>query len=61
MVDKKYLDVFNELENMKTIVKKGKVLDIPKEEILINREYVRKFIRQSGKVLKTKIRAEADE
>ena len=55
MIDRKYLDVFNDIENMRNIAKKGKVLDIQKQEILMNREYVRKFIRETGKVLKTKM------
>jgi uncharacterized protein (UPF0332 family)/predicted nucleotidyltransferase len=61
MIDKKYLDVFSELENMKKIVAKGKVLDIQKQDILMNREYVRKFIRETGRVLKKKIQVDNDE
>ena len=61
IIDKKYLDVFLELEEMQKTAKKGKVLDIPKQDILLNREYVRKFIRQTGKVLKTKIQVNHEE
>ncbi len=50
----KYLDILHELEKMKGIVKKGKVLDLSKQDILMYREYVRKFIREAGKVLKKK-------
>jgi uncharacterized protein (UPF0332 family)/predicted nucleotidyltransferase len=58
MIDRKYLDVFGELEGMKKIVAKGKVLDIQKQDILMNREYVRKFIRETGRVLKKKIQVD---
>lgn len=53
-ISDKYLTVFTELERMKRIVKKGKVLDLPKQDILAQREYVRKFIREAGKILKTR-------
>ena len=52
LVSEKYLDVFLELEKMKKLVKEGKVLDLPKQEILAHREYVRKFIREAGRVLR---------
>ena len=58
MVDKKYLMVFDGLEKMKVVLKKGKIMDIPKKDILMHREYVRKFIRDVGRVLKTKINTE---
>ncbi len=54
LIAPKYLDILHELEKMKGIVKKGKVLDLPKQDILMYREYVRKFIREAGKVLKKK-------
>jgi predicted nucleotidyltransferase len=57
-VSDKYLDVFNELEKMKKLVRQGKVLDLPKQTILTQREYVRKFIREAGKVLKKKVKVE---
>lgn len=52
LVPKKYLDVFCELEKMHELVKKGKILELPKQEILLYREYVRKFIHEAGKVMK---------
>jgi predicted nucleotidyltransferase/uncharacterized protein (UPF0332 family) len=55
MVDKKYLDVFVELDKMRSVVKKGKILDIDKQAIMIQREYVRRFIRDAGRVLRKKI------
>ncbi len=55
MIDKKYLDVFVELEKMRDAVKKGKILDIDKQAILMQREYVRRFIRDAGRVLRKNI------
>ncbi|MEM7816248.1 MAG: nucleotidyltransferase domain-containing protein [Candidatus Aenigmatarchaeota archaeon] len=52
LVSGKYLEVFVDLEKMLQTVKRGKTLDIPKQQILMNREYVRKFIREAGKLLK---------
>ena len=43
---------------MQKIVRQGKVLDLPKQDILMHREYVRKFIREAGKVLRKKIQVE---
>jgi hypothetical protein len=40
---------------MQKLVKEGKVLDLPKQDILMHREYVRKFIRDAGKILRKKI------
>ena len=60
MIDKKYLDVFIELEKMLETVKKGKILDIDKQSILMQREYVRRFIRDAGRVLKKNIQVDAD-
>ncbi len=54
LVSGKYLDVLNELERMRAVVKEGKVLDLPKQDILVHREYVRKFIREAGKVMRKK-------
>ncbi|UCC91480.1 MAG: hypothetical protein JSV39_04180, partial [Candidatus Aenigmatarchaeota archaeon] len=56
LVSDKYLEVFSELEKMKKVVKEGKILDLSKQDILMHREYVRKFIREAGKVLKGKIK-----
>ena len=52
MVSEKYLEIFNDLERMKKLVKNGKIMDLPKQQILMNREYVRKFIREAGRILK---------
>lgn len=54
LVSEKYLEVFSELENMKKAVREGKILDLPKQDVLIHREYVRKFIREAGKILREK-------
>lgn len=54
LIHERYLDVFSDLENMKKLVKSGKIMDLSKQQILMNREYVRKFIREAGKVLKKK-------
>ena len=54
MVSEKYLEIFNDLERMKKLVKNGKIMDLPKQQILMNREYVRKFIREAGRILKKK-------
>jgi len=54
LVSEKYLTIYTELEKMKSMVKEGKVLDLPKQDILAHREYVRKFIREAGKVLRKK-------
>ena len=56
LVSNKYLEVFNELEKMKKLVKEGKILDLSKQDILMHREYVRKFIREAGKILRGKIK-----
>ncbi len=58
LVHEKYLDVLAGLEKMRKLVKQGKVLDLPKQEILMHREYVRKFIREAGKVLRKKIQTD---
>lgn len=47
-----YLDVFKRLGDMKKVVKEGKVMDLTKQDILMHREYVRKFIHEAGKVLR---------
>ena len=54
MIDKRYHDVFSKLEKWQDTVKKGKVLDLQKQDILAHREYVRKFIREAGRVLRKK-------
>jgi len=60
LVDKKYLDVFNELEKMTKLVKEGKILDMQKNQILQQREYVRKFIRDAGRVLRKNMNISMD-
>ncbi|HDD72456.1 MAG TPA: HEPN domain-containing protein, partial [Candidatus Aenigmarchaeota archaeon] len=52
LISEKYLEVLNELERMRKLVKEGKVMELPKEQILMHREYVRKFIREAGKVMR---------
>ena len=52
LVDEKYLEVYQELSKMKKTVKEGKILDLGKQDILMHREYVRKFIRDAGKILR---------
>ena len=54
LVHDKYLEVFNELWKMKKLVKEGKILDLQKQDILFHREYVRKFIKEAGRILKEK-------
>ncbi len=61
MIDKKYLDVFIELGKMRGLVKKGKILDIDKQAILMQREYVRRFIRDAGRVLRKNIQVSEGE
>ncbi len=56
IIDKKYLMVLDELEKMRNISKQGKIMELPKQKILMHREYVRKFIREAGKALKSKAR-----
>jgi predicted nucleotidyltransferase len=56
LVSDKYLEVFNELWKMKKLVKEGKILDLQKQDILFHREYVRKFIKEAGRILKEKTR-----
>ncbi|MEM5798300.1 MAG: nucleotidyltransferase domain-containing protein [Candidatus Aenigmatarchaeota archaeon] len=54
-----YLDVWNDLISMREAVEKGKLMDIPKQDIIEKREYVRKFIREVSKLLKTKIKEDS--
>lgn len=55
LVDGKYLEVFTELEGLQKTVKEGKILDVPKSHLLMQREYVRKFIREAGRIMKKKL------
>jgi predicted nucleotidyltransferase/uncharacterized protein (UPF0332 family) len=52
LVPDNYLLVLKRLDEMKKLVKAGKVMDLQKQEILMHREYVRKFIHEAGKLLK---------
>jgi predicted nucleotidyltransferase/uncharacterized protein (UPF0332 family) len=61
LISDKYLEIFNDLEKMKKLVKSGKIMDLPKQQILMNREYVRKFIREAGKILKKKVPREMED
>jgi uncharacterized protein len=54
LVPEAYLDVFKRLEEMKKAVKDGKIMELQKQDILMYREYVRKFIHEAGKVLRKK-------
>lgn len=47
-----YFKVYSELEKMHRLIKSGKIMEIPKQNIMVNREYVRKFIREAGKLMK---------
>jgi uncharacterized protein (UPF0332 family) len=58
IVSDKYFEVFTELEKMKKQIKEGKILDLQKQDILMHREYVRKFIREAGKILRHKIKTD---
>ena len=58
LVSDKYLEVFNELDKMKKLVKEGKILDLQKNDILMHREYVRKFIKEAGKILRGKTKTQ---
>jgi len=60
LVHENYLNVLTELEKMEKLVKAGKVMDIPKRDILLHREYVRKFIREAGKVMRKKLKPKAE-
>ena len=55
LVDPRFMEIFNELQKMRETIKAGKIMDIPKSQILANREYVRKFIREAGRVLKQNV------
>jgi len=55
LVPDSYLEVYRELKKLRKASKEGKILDLPKQHILLQREYVRKFIREAGKILKTRM------
>jgi predicted nucleotidyltransferase/uncharacterized protein (UPF0332 family) len=54
IVPDNYLHAFIELKKLHNIAREGKTLELPKQQILLQREYVRKFIREAGKILKEK-------
>jgi predicted nucleotidyltransferase/uncharacterized protein (UPF0332 family) len=54
LISENYLHAFRELKKLRRITQEGKTLDLPKQHILLQREYVRKFIREVGKILKEK-------
>ncbi len=54
IVNESYLSVMKRLEEMKKAIKDGKIMDLPKQDILMQREYVRKFIHEAGKILRKK-------
>jgi predicted nucleotidyltransferase/uncharacterized protein (UPF0332 family) len=54
IIPESYLSAFHELEKLRSVSKEGKILELPKQHILLQREYVRKFIREAGKILKEK-------
>ncbi|MBU0898882.1 MAG: nucleotidyltransferase domain-containing protein [Nanoarchaeota archaeon] len=58
LVSETYLDVFKDLTKMNDIVKEGKVLELPKARIMMQREYVRKFIQDAGRIMRKKIKPE---
>ena len=58
LVSDGYLEVFKELKRLKMASKEGKILELPKQHILLQREYVRKFIREAGKILKERSKPE---
>ncbi|MBN1896784.1 MAG: nucleotidyltransferase domain-containing protein [Candidatus Aenigmarchaeota archaeon] len=54
LISDSYLTAFKELKKLKDSSAEGKSLEMPKQHILLQREYVRKFIREVGKILKEK-------
>jgi len=58
IISENFLGAFVELKKLHKIAKEGKTLELPKQHILLQREYVRKFIREAGKILKEKKEAE---
>ncbi len=52
LISENFLAAFVELKKLQGMSKEGKILELPKQHILLQREYVRKFIREAGKILK---------
>ena len=57
-ISEDYLAVYRELKKLRKISMEGKILELPKQHILLQREYVRKFIREAGKILKSRMKPE---
>ncbi len=58
MISEDYLGVYKELKKLRKVSREGKILELPKQHILLQREYVRKFIREAGKILKSRMKPE---
>ena len=58
MIPEDFLGVYKELKKLRKVSREGKILELPKQHILLQREYVRKFIREAGKILKSRMRPE---
>ena len=58
MIPEDFLGVYQELKKLRKVSREGKILELPKQHILLQREYVRKFIREAGKILKSRMRPE---
>jgi len=56
LMSEDYLGVYKELKKLRKVSREGKILELPKQHILLQREYVRKFIREAGKILKSRMK-----
>lgn len=56
LISDKYLGLYMELQKLRKVSRDGKILELPKQHILLQREYVRKFIRDAGKILKSRVK-----
>jgi len=52
MMSPVYVDVFTKLEGLHQKAQQGKITNLPKEELLIQREYVRKFLREATRLIR---------
>ncbi|RLJ08439.1 MAG: hypothetical protein DRP12_00595 [Candidatus Aenigmatarchaeota archaeon] len=59
LIPEQYLDVYRTLKRFSGLVEKGKVMEIPKQEIIAHREYVRKFIREASRLMKRKLKEDS--
>ena len=57
-ISEEYLAVYRELKKLRKVSMEGKILELPKQHILLQREYVRKFIREAGRILKSRMKPE---